>query len=219
MTEGAGRRGLRGLYAVTPDEADTARLAALVDRVLQGRPALLQYRNKRASTALRREQADVLLTLCRAAGVPLLINDDLELALAVGADGVHLGRDDGDPAAAREVLGPRRLLGVTCYSEFERAARGAAAGADYVAFGAMFASSSKPGAPRAPLELLGRARRELGVPVAAIGGITRENAFEVIAAGADLVAVINDIFGAADPAAQAASYRPLFGRAAAPQAS
>jgi len=205
----AGR--LRGLYAVTPDEADTARLMTLADKVLQGRPALLQYRNKLASTPLRREQATALLALCRAAGVPLLINDDLELALAIGADGVHLGRDDGDPAAARAALGAGRILGVTCYSEFARAAQGAAAGADYVAFGAMFASPSKPQAPHAPFELLTRARRELGVPVAAIGGITLDNAARVIDAGADLLAVINDVFAAADPAARAAAYRPLFG--------
>ncbi|ATE62359.1 thiamine phosphate synthase [Thauera sinica] len=202
---------LRGLYAVTPDEAGTAHLLALAGRVLQGRPALLQYRNKPAGPALRREQAQALLALCRAAGVPLLINDDLPLALAIGADGVHLGRDDGDPAAARAALGAGRILGVTCYGEFDRARRGAQAGADYVAFGAMFASPSKPQAPRAPFELLTRARRELQLPVAAIGGITLDAAAPVIAAGADLLAVISDVFAAADPAARAAAYRPLFG--------
>ncbi|MBN8443500.1 MAG: thiamine phosphate synthase [Thauera sp.] len=211
MPDGLRASSLRGLYAVTPDEADTARLVALADKVLQGRPALLQYRNKLASATLRREQATALLALCRTAGVPLLINDDLELALAIGVDGVHLGRDDGDPAAARDALGSGRILGVTCYSEFERAARGAAAGADYVAFGAMFASPSKPQAPRAPFDLLTRTRRELGVPVAAIGGITLDNAAQLIEAGADLLAVINDVFAAGDPAARAAAYRPLFG--------
>jgi thiamine-phosphate pyrophosphorylase len=205
---------LRGLYAVTPDETDTRRLLALAERVLQGRPALMQYRNKFASPAQRGEQAAALLGVCRAAGVPLLINDDLALALEIGADGVHLGRDDGDPAAARHALGAGRILGVTCYSEFDRAQRGVAAGADYVAFGAMFASPSKPRAPRAPFALLGRARRELGVPVAAIGGITVDNAAEVIAAGADLLAVINDVFAAPDPAARVAAYRPLFDRPA-----
>ena len=202
---------LRGLYAVTPDEADTARLLTLAARVLEGRPALLQYRNKLASPALRREQAQALLVLCRAAGVPLLINDDLGLALEIGADGAPLGRDDGDPAAARAVLGPGRILGVTCYGDFERARQGADAEADYVAFGAMFASPSKPQAPRAPFELLARARRELQLPVAAIGGITLYNAGQVVEAGADLLAVINDVFAAADPAARAAAYRPLFG--------
>ncbi|MBS0545547.1 MAG: thiamine phosphate synthase [Proteobacteria bacterium] len=201
---------LCGLYAVTPDEADTSRLLALAGRVLQGRPALLQYRNKFAGAALKYEQASGLLALCRAAGVPLVVNDDLALALAIGADGAHLGREDGDPAAARRALGASRILGVTCYSEFERARQGAQAGADYVAFGAMYPSPSKPQAPRAPFALLTRARRELQLPVAAIGGITLDNAAPVIAAGADLLAVISDVFAAEDPAARTAAYGPLF---------
>jgi thiamine-phosphate pyrophosphorylase len=201
---------LRGLYAVTPDETDTARLLALAAQVLRGWPALLQYRNKRASPALRREQAGALLALCRAAGVPLLINDDLALALEIGANGVHLGRDDGDPAAARRALGEGRLLGLTCYDEWGRAAAGARAGADYLAFGAMFPSTTKPAAPPTAVGLLGRARRELRLPVAAIGGITLENAPQVIAAGADLIAVVSDVFAAGDPAARAAAYRALF---------
>lgn len=200
----------RGLYAVTPDEADTARLTGLVARVLEGRPVLLQYRNKLAGPALRREQALAVQALCRAAGVPLLINDDLALALEIGADGAHLGRDDGDPAAARRALGAGRVLGLSCYSEWARAVRGAEAGADYVAFGAMFASRTKPEAEPAAVELLGRARRALGLPVAAIGGITLENAPGLVAAGADLVAVVSDVFGAADPGARAAAYRALF---------
>ena len=129
---------LRGLYAITPDETDGARLVELTRRVLAGRPALLQYRNKRVAGAERREQAEALLALCRAAGVPLIINDDLSLALEIGADGVHLGRDDGDPAVARRALGEGRILGVTCYADWGRAETGAAAGVDYLAFGAMF---------------------------------------------------------------------------------
>ena len=201
---------LRGLYAVTPDETDGARLLELTRRVLAGRPALLQYRNKRVAGTERREQAEALLALCRAAGVPLIVNDDLTLALEIGADGVHLGRDDGDPAAARRVLGEGRILGVTCYADWARAEAGTAAGADYVAFGAMFPSPTKPQAPPAPLALLARARDELGLPVAAIGGITLENAAQVIAAGADLIAVVSDVFGAVDPTARAAAYRALF---------
>ncbi|MDR3212740.1 MAG: thiamine phosphate synthase [Azoarcus sp.] len=200
----------RGLYAVTPAESDTARLLAKVVCVLAASPALLQYRNKLAPAALRREQVRCLLPLCRAAGVPLIVNDHLALALEFGADGVHLGRDDGDAASARRALdaqGPGRILGVSCYGEWARAVAGAAAGADYVAFGAMFASPTKPAAARAPLELLGRARRELKVTVAAIGGITLANAGEVVAAGADLVAVISDVFGADDPGARVRAYR------------
>lgn len=201
---------LRGLYAVTPDEPDTARLLDLSERVLAGQPVLLQYRNKLAAPALRRAQALALQRLCRRAGVALVINDDLALALDIGADGAHLGRDDGDPARARQALGPGRVLGVTCYADWERAVRGAQAGADYVAFGAMFASPTKPQAPPAPLALLSRARDELGLPVAAIGGITLDNAPQLIAAGADLVAVVSDVFAAADPAARVSAYRALF---------
>lgn len=203
-------RPLRGLYAITPDETDGARLVELTRRVLAGRPALLQYRNKRVAGAERREQAEALLALCRAAGVPLIINDDLSLALEIGADGVHLGRDDGDPASARRALGEGRILGVTCYADWGRAEAGAATGVDYLAFGAMFPSPTKPHAPPSALALVTRARDELGLPVAAIGGISLENAPQVIAAGADLIAVVSDVFGAADPTARAAAYRALF---------
>ncbi|MCK2087210.1 thiamine phosphate synthase [Thauera aromatica] len=200
----------RGLYALTPDEADTARLLARAEQVLEGRPALFQYRNKTAPAALRRVQARALQALCRAAGVPFIINDDLVLALELGADGAHLGREDGPPAAARAALGRGRILGLTCYADWTRAAEGAAAGADYLAFGAMFPSVSKPLAPPAPFALLARAKQAFGLPVAAIGGITLDNAGALVAAGADLLAVISDVFAAEDPAMRAASYRALF---------
>ncbi|MBC9073493.1 thiamine phosphate synthase [Thauera sp. CAU 1555] len=201
---------LRGLYLVTPDEPDTATLLARVGRALAARPVLLQYRNKLLDAAGRRTQAAEVLALCRAAGVPMVVNDSVELALDIAADGVHLGRDDGDPAAARARLGAGRIIGVSCYDEWARAVAGARAGADYLAFGAMFASPTKPAAVRAPLELLGRARRELGRPVAAIGGITAENAAQLVAAGADLLAVISDVFAAPDPAVRGAEYAAVF---------
>ena len=210
MSEAARGPVLRGLYAITPDETDTARLLALTERVLAGKPALLQYRNKLAGPALRRAQALALLERCRAADVPLLINDDLALALEIGADGAHLGRDDGEPAAARRALGASRILGVTCYADWARASAAAEAGVNYLAFGAIFPSATKPHAPSAPLALISRARRELKLPVAAIGGITLANAAQVLAAGADLLAVVSDVFGAEDPAARAAAYRALF---------
>jgi thiamine-phosphate pyrophosphorylase len=200
----------RGLYLVTPDWSDTGALAAAVADVLQARPALVQYRNKNADPSLKREQAVRLLALCRQAGVPLVLNDDLALALEIGADGVHLGRDDGDPAEARRALGAERILGVSCYGEWPRAVAGAAAGVDYVAFGAMYPSATKPAAVPAPLDILTRAKRELGLPVAAIGGITLDNAPALIEAGADLLAVISDVFAAPAPAARAAAYAGLF---------
>lgn len=200
----------RGLYLVTPDMADTDALVAAVTAVLPARPVLLQYRSKQPDAALRREQASRLLPVCRAAGVPLIINDSLALALDLDADGVHLGRDDGDPVAARAALGPGRILGVSCYDEWWRAEAGVAAGADYVAFGAMFSSPTKPDTVRAGLDLLGRARHELGLPVVAIGGISLDNAPMLVAAGADLLAVVSDVFSAPDPAARALAYAGLF---------
>lgn len=201
---------LSGLYAVTPDLADTTDLLRRVGQALQGGLRLLQYRNKPAAAALRREQAGALHALCRAQGVPLVINDDLQLALEIGADGAHLGREDGDLAAARAALGPGKLLGISCYDDIGRAREAKRVGADYVAFGSFFASPTKPAAVRAPLTLLGAAKAELGLPVCAIGGITLQNAPQLIAAGADLLAVITDLFEAPDIRARAAAYTSLF---------
>lgn len=200
---------LRGLYAVTPDWPDTARLEAAVADALRGGAVMIQYRNKSADGGLRREQASALQALCAAAGVPLIVNDDLALALEIGAAGVHLGRDDGSIESARARLGGQRLLGVSCYDSIERVRSAQAAGADIVGIGAMFASGTKPAAVPAPLDLL-RQARECGVVVAAIGGITLDNAPRVIAAGADLLAVVSDLFDNPDIAARAAAYAALF---------
>lgn len=186
----------RGLYAVTPDIADTADLVARVDAALGGGVRWVQYRNKNASPALRRVQAEALAKTCHRQGALLIVNDDVVLAAEIGADGVHLGADDGDLDRARAVIGRDRILGVSCYASFERAERARAIGADYLAFGAIFASPTKPAAVRAPLDLLTQARDRWGLPVAAIGGITLESAGAVIAAGADLLAVISDLFEA-----------------------
>lgn len=202
----------RGLYAITPDDPDTERLAARVAAALAGGAAIVQYRNKRASAALARTQAARLATLCRAAGVPLIVNDDVRLALDVDAAGAHLGADDGDLAAARALLGPARLLGASCYDRPALATAARAAGADHVAFGSVFASATKPAAVRAPLALFGDAAARAGLPAVAIGGITVENAGLAIAAGAHAVAVITDLFDAADITARAALYRRLFER-------
>jgi thiamine-phosphate pyrophosphorylase len=200
----------RGLYAVTPDEPDTAALVAAVREALAGGAAAVQYRNKAADAALRRAQAAALAALCRDSGVPLVVNDDLELALAVDAAGVHLGRDDGDLADARRRLPRGKLLGASCYDRLDGALRAAAAGADYVAFGSLFPSPTKPGAVVAPLALFGAAKRRLGVPLVAIGGITLANARTAIAAGADALAVITALFDADDIAARARSFAALF---------
>ena len=198
----------RGLYLITPDEADTQRLLARVAAVLPG-AALLQYRNKTADAALRRTQAESLARLCRDHGVPLVINDDAALAGAVGAAGVHLGEDDGDVAAARARLGDDAIIGVSCYNDPARAEAAAKAGADYIAFGAFFVSGTKPNARRATPGLL-RDSAHLGLPRVAIGGITPDNARGLVEAGADLLAVIGGVFDAPDPVAAAHAFRALF---------
>lgn len=190
----------RGLYLITPDEPDTARLLARVRPLLGSGVAMLQYRNKAADATLRREQAWALLGACRDAGLPLIINDDWRLAAEIGADGAHLGVDDGSLTDARAALGPDRILGASCHGDLARAERAAAAGASYLAFGAFFDSATKPLARRVDPSLLRTACR-FGLPVVAIGGITPDNAGSVIAAGADLVAVIGAVFAAPDPAA------------------
>lgn len=201
---------IAGLYAITPDLEDTADLCYRARAALAGGARVLQYRNKAASPALRLEQALALQALCAARGVPLIINDHLELALQTGAAGLHLGGDDGDIAAARAELGPDRLLGASCYDRIELAERARAAGADHVAFGSFFPSGVKPGAVRPPPALLAEARRRLDLPVVAIGGITATNAPQLIAAGADAVAVISAVFAAADVEAAAREIQSLF---------
>ena len=201
-----------GLYLVTRDRAESEALLGEVAAALDGAPVLLQYRSKSVDRALRRRQAASLLALCRERGVPMVVNDDLELALEIGADGVHIGGDDGDPVQARAALGAGRILGVTCYDRFDRALAARRAGADYVAFGAMYPSPTKPDTVRAPIALVRRASEALSLPVAVIGGITLDNAPALVAAGASLLAVISDVFAHPSPADRAASYRSLFGR-------
>ena len=199
----------RGLYAITPDEADTERLLARIEGVLQAGAAWLQYRNKAAGRDLRAQQARALQPLCRRHGVALIINDDWRLAAAIGADGAHLGQEDGELAAARDALDAGAILGASCYDSLELARAACAAGASYVAFGAFFPSPTKPHARRASTQLL-RDSAALGVPRVAIGGITPDNAKPLIDAGADLLAVISGVFDAPDPAAATRAYLACF---------
>lgn len=199
----------RGLYAITPDLFDTAALLARVEAALDGGAVLVQYRNKQADAALRWRQACAVQALCARFGAPMLVNDDVGLAQAIAADGVHLGEFDADITSARRQLGAHAILGASCYGELARAERAVAAGADYVAFGAFFRSTTKPQARSASADLL-REARPLGVTQVAIGGITADNAGPLIEAGADLVAVISDLFDAPDVAAAARRYVPLF---------
>ena len=189
---------INGLYAITPDEQDTADLLYKVRLVLSGGASVLQYRNKTAGAALRLEQASALRDLTREFSVPLVINDDAALAQRVGADGVHLGGEDGSVAAARSVLGKAKLIGVSCYNRIALAHEAVLQGADYVAFGSFFASTVKPDAVVASPDLLRQARREIAVPLVAIGGITIGNGAQLLEAGADALAVISAVFSADD---------------------
>ncbi len=187
-----------GLYLVTPERLTGIPLLSAVDEALAAGARWLQYRDKGGDTTLRRATAVALAKLCRQHGAQLLINDDLELALGVDGAGLHLGRDDGDLAAARARLGPDRILGASCYGDLPRARDALAAGASYVAFGAMYASASKPQAPAIGTGVLGQARSAGLGPRVAIGGITLERAADTLSAGADALAVIGDVFDAPD---------------------
>jgi thiamine-phosphate pyrophosphorylase len=202
-------RVIRGLYALTPDEPDTPRLVAMVQAALDGGARLVQYRNKVAPLDLRRAQAAALLRICKQSNVPLIVNDLPDVASEIGADGVHLGRDDGDVGAARAQL-PGKLLGVSCYDDIARAIAAERAGADYVAFGRFFASITKPGDIRASLELVRQAKRRVRVPIVAIGGITLEHTPALIAGGIDAVAVISALFSSADVRDTARRFAALF---------
>lgn len=201
---------LRGLYAITPDGWAAGDLLAAVDQLLAGGCRILQYRDKLAEPGVRKSMARTLAQRCRSAGAALIINDDVALALAVDAAGVHLGQDDGDLAAARAQLGAGRILGASCYASLALARQAAAAGADYVAFGAVYPSPTKPQAVTAPHTLFTDWQREAALPACAIGGIQLAGAPALLAAGADMLAVITDLFAAPDIAGQAAAYQSLF---------
>lgn len=189
---------ISGLYAITPEEQNTAKLLRQVRLVLDGGARVLQYRNKLGNAVTRLEQATALRLLTREFAVPLIVNDDAILAMRADADGVHLGGEDGSVAAARAVLGDGKIIGVSCYNCMRLAHQAAALGADYVAFGAFFDSTIKPAAPVATLDLLRQARREIGLPLVAIGGITLQNGAPLLTAGATALAVISALFGADD---------------------
>ena len=201
---------INGLYAITPELTDTASLVAITKQVITGGARLVQYRSKTTETALCLEQAQSLAHLCRKFGIPLIINDYLDLAIEVGADGVHLGREDSPLSEARRVLGDEKIIGISCYNRLEYAVEAERQGADYVAFGAFFASTTKPGAVPASLNLLRQAKQKLQVPIVAIGGITSDNAVALISEGAHAVAASNALFGARDARSAAAKFSCLF---------
>lgn len=201
----------RGLYAIADrGTIGGERFKQAVEAALQGGAVMVQYRDKGTDPVRRLREAQALVHACHRFGARSIINDDPALALEAGADGVHVGADDGDPGAIRERLGPDAIIGVSCYDRLELATHANTAGADYVAFGRMHPSTTKPGGPRPDLGLLARARDATGLRVCAIGGITVDRAPELITAGADLLAVIGDLFDREDVATRAAEYARLF---------
>ena len=193
------RARLRGLYAIT-DEAliPASDFAATVELALKGGATIIQYRDKSGDDPKRLLQASVLRDLCTDYSATLIINDDIQLAKSTAADGVHLGEDDASIERARDVLGNEAIIGISCYNELQRAIEAQSAGADYVAFGAMFSSSTKPNARSASYELIRTAKEQLDIPVCAIGGIDGHNVAGVIVSGADMTALINGLFAADD---------------------
>lgn len=200
---------IRGLYAITPDTDNSEQLIEQVSAALDGGARILQYRNKGSDAVRRLWQANILKSLAQSRGAIFIVNDDVALAEAIRADGVHLGRDDDAIAAARARLGEAAIIGASCYNCLDLARSAVAAGASYVAFGAVFASGTKPGAVHAPLSLFADAAK-LGVPRVAIGGITADNAGQVVAAGADAIAVIGGLFDGDGIAERAAALAALY---------
>jgi thiamine-phosphate pyrophosphorylase len=201
---------MRGLYLVTPDWDDTDRLLDVTRQALDAGAALVQYRNKTASGALRQEQAAALLALCRRHGRPLLINDHMDLCLALDADGVHVGGSDAPVAAVRSALGPSKVVGASCYGEFALGRAAEDAGASYVAFGGFYPSRVKVYEVSTSPQIVARAKLQLRVPVVVIGGMTAENARPLVGIGADMVAAISSVYLAAEPFAAAREFANLF---------
>lgn len=186
---------LRGLYAITDSQLLAGRFLSHVEAALEGGVCLLQYRDKSDDAARRLREAQALQQLCERYGTQLIINDDAELARHLGV-GVHLGQTDGPLTPARALLGSAAIIGSTCHASLDLAAQAAREGASYVAFGRFFTSSTKPGAPAADVRLLAQARAQVSLPIAAIGGVTLDNAAALVHHGADLLAVIHGLFGA-----------------------
>lgn len=204
------RLGVSGLYAITPDMADTEKLCDAIQQALSGGVNWLQYRNKKADSRLRFTQAVKVRQLCRQFQTPLIINDYLDLAVEVDAEGLHIGGDDISLSVARHHFGRDKVIGVSCYNQLDRAVEAEEAGADYVAFGAFYPTTTKVNAVQASVDLLTDARKKLNIPIVAIGGVNLDNAGDLIAGGCDAVAVSQALFGAPDVRSTAQNFSELF---------
>jgi thiamine-phosphate pyrophosphorylase len=205
-------RSMKGLYLVTPDWDDTDRLLAATESGLRGGAALVQYRHKTAAPELRREQASRLLALCRRYGRTFIVNDHVELCLALDADGVHVGGTDETVAKVRALTGPDKIVGASCYGSMERAQDAYRAGASYVAFGGFYPSRVKKYEVTTPADIVARAKAAIPLPSVVIGGMTHANAAPLVAHGADMVAVISSVYMAPEPEAAAREFAGLFCR-------
>jgi thiamine-phosphate pyrophosphorylase len=201
---------MRGLYLVTPDWDDTAALLKATEEALGAGVALVQYRHKRASAELRREQASQLLALCRRYQTPFIVNDYLDLCLELGADGVHVGGTDASVAEARKALGPGKIVGASCYGDQQLARDASANGASYVAFGGFYPSRVKQYPVTTPFSLVDWAKAEIALPCVVIGGMTPANAAPLVARGADMVAAISSVYGAPKVGAAVQDFARLF---------
>jgi thiamine-phosphate pyrophosphorylase len=201
---------LAGLYAITSGSKDSGQLIEQVSRALTGGARIVQYRDKSSDHARRLAEAQALLNLCHEHQVPLIVNDDIELACQIQADGIHLGQQDAILSDARSRMGKHCIVGISCYNDFSLAQQAVADGADYIAFGAFYTSGTKPAASTASPDLLHRAKQELDIPVVAIGGITPHNAAELLDAGADMLAVIQGVFAQPDIELAARAFSSLF---------
>lgn len=202
---------LNGLYVITdallmPGD----QLLRSVQQAIEAGAAIVQYRDKTSDETYRHQQAKALAKLCHQQDVLFIINDDVALAVNVNADGVHLGQQDIGIRQARKLLGEEAIIGISCHNDLTLAKQAASKGASYVAFGRFFTSHSKPGASPADISILGRAKQQLNLPIVAIGGITPDNGSSLIAAGADMLAVIHGIFAQHDIRDAAQRYVKLF---------
>ena len=201
---------LRGLYAITDASLKGPAIEQQVALAIAGGARVIQYRDKSTDASMRQKEASAILEVCRQHQIPLLINDDVQLAAQIGADGVHIGKDDGLLEDARTRLGQNAIIGVSCYNQLTLAQQAVQRGADYVAFGRFFSSATKPEAKQADISLLKEASKKIACPIVAIGGITLDNGRPLIQAGADMLAVIRGVFAANDVTAAARQLDALF---------
>ncbi len=201
---------IHGLYVIADMDVISSDLITAVTQAIEGGASVVQYRDKGTNHNKRLHDASALRALCHTHGIPFIVNDDVELTMRSGADGIHLGKNDATIESVRAQLGADAIIGISCYNEIKHASDAVAAGADYIAFGSFYASPTKPDAVKASHTLLTLAQQKFSLPIVAIGGITPENGADLVAAGADALAVITGVFAATEIRSAAENYAALF---------